>query len=262
MGKHHGDHGHDGGDGYAARLASLQLALVRFQQAAQASGERVVVVLEGRDGAGKDGTIKRLTEHLSTRSTRVVALPKPHDRERTQWYLQRYVEHLPAAGELVIFNRSWYNRAGVEVVMGFSTPQEQAEFLRDAPDFERMLVESGIKLAKYWLDISKDEQAKRLEARRDDPLKALKVSDLDGVAQAKWDAYTAARDLMLTRTSTAVTPWTCVRADRKKPARLAVLADLLRRVAPPEVAREVEAADPAVVFPFDAAALTDDRLAR
>ena len=261
MGKHHDDDGDDT-EGYAARLAALQLALVRFQQAAQRSGERVVVVLEGRDGAGKDGTIKRLTEHLSIRSTRVVALPKPSDRERTQWFLQRYAAHLPAAGELVIFNRSWYNRAGVEVVMGYSTAAEQAEFLRDAPDFERMLVESGIKLAKYWLDISKDEQADRLRARRDDPLKALKVSDLDGVAQSKWDDYTAARDLMLTRTSTAVAPWTCVRADRKKPARLALLADLLRRIAPPEVARDVTVADPDILFPFDAAALTDDRLAR
>ncbi len=261
MGKHHDDPA-DEADGYKARLAALQLQLVRFQQAAQASGERVVVVLEGRDGAGKDGAIKRLTEHLSIRSTRVVALPKPNDREGTQWYLQRYVDHLPAAGEIVIFNRSWYNRAGVEVVMGFSTPQQQAEFLRDAPDFERMLVESGIKLAKYWLDISKEEQAERLQARRDDPLKALKVSDLDGVAQSKWDAYTAARDLMLSRTSTAVAPWTCVRADKKKPARLAVIADLLRRVAPPAIAREVADADPAVLFPFDAAALTDGRLAR
>ena len=261
MGKHHGQE-QDEAEGYKARLAALQLQLVRFQQAAQASGERVVVVLEGRDGAGKDGTIKRLTEHLSIRSTRVVALPKPNDREQTQWYLQRYVAHLPAAGEIVIFNRSWYNRAGVEVVMGFSTPPQQAEFLRDAPDFERMLVESGIKLAKYWLDISKDEQAERLQARRDDPLKTLKVSDLDGVAQSKWDAYTAARDLMLTRTSTAVAPWTCVRADRKKPARLAVIADLLRRVAPPEVAQDVPAADPTVLFPFEADALKDGRLAR
>ena len=249
-------------DSYEAELARLQTAMVRFQIAAQASGERVVLVLEGRDGAGKDGTIRRIVEHLSVRSTRVVALPKPSDRERTQWFLQRYAEHLPAAGELVIFNRSWYNRAGVEVVMGFSTEAEQAEFLRDAPDFERMLVESGIRIAKYWLDISKDEQAERLEARRRDPLKALKVSPLDGVAQETWDAYTAARDLMLTRTSSAVAPWTCVRADGKKAARIAVLRDLLRRTAPPEIAAEVEAPDPKVLFPFEPAALTDGRLAR
>ena len=249
-------------DDYDAKLTALQLALVRTQAAAQESGERIVVVLEGRDGAGKDGTIARLTEHLSVRSTRVVALPKPSDRERTQWFFQRYVAHLPAAGELVIFNRSWYNRAGVEVVMGFSTAAQQAEFLRDAPEFERMLVESGIKLAKYWLDISKAEQAERLEARRNDPLKALKVSDLDGVAQKKWKAYSAARDLMLTRTSTPLAPWTCVRADHKKPARLAVMADLLLRTAPPEVARAIDPADPAVLFSFEAAALEDGRLAK
>ncbi len=242
-------------------LLALQLALVRTQVAAQKSGERVAVVLEGRDGAGKDGAIKRIVEHLSPRATRVVALPKPSDRERTQWFLQRYAAHLPAAGELVIFNRSWYNRAGVEVVMGFSTPDEQAEFLRDAPDFERMLVESGIRLAKYWLDIDKAEQAKRLQARRDDPLKALKISDLDGVAQKKWKAYSAARDLMLTRTSTPLAPWTCVRADGKKRARIALMRDLLRRVAPAEIADAVEAPDPAVLFPFDPAALTDGRLA-
>ena len=249
-------------DDYEAEVVRLQTALVRYQLAAQASGERVLVVLEGRDGAGKDGTIRRIVEHLSVRSTRVVALPKPSDRERTQWFLQRYAAHLPAAGELVIFNRSWYNRAGVEVVMGFSTPPEQAEFLRDAPDFERMLVESGIKLAKYWLDISKGEQAQRLEARRDDPLKALKISPLDAVAQEKWDGYSAARDLMLSRTSTAVAPWTCVRADKKKLARIAVMRDLLRRMAPPEIAADVAAPDPAVLFPFEPKALEDGRLAR
>ena len=170
---------------YQEELEALQLALVRTQMAMAGSSERVVIVLEGRDGAGKDGTIKCITEHLSVRATRVVALPKPSDRERTQWYFQRYATHLPAAGEIVIFNRSWYNRAGVEVVMGFSTATEQEAFLRDAPDFERMLVESGIKLVKIWLDISKKEQEKRLEARRTDPLKALKVSDMDKVAQAK-----------------------------------------------------------------------------
>ncbi len=249
-------------DDYEARLAALQLALVNTQIAAQTSAERVVVVLEGRDTAGKDGAIRVLVEHLAVRATRVVALPKPSDREKTQWWFQRYVDHLPAAGELVIFNRSWYNRAGVEVVMGFSTPTEQAAFLRDAPEFERMLVESGIKIAKYWLDISKAEQAQRLAARRDDPLKALKVSPLDAVAQEKWDAYSAARDEMLMRTSTPLAPWTCVRADHKKRARLALMADLLHRVAPEPVAAGMERPDPAVVFPFEAAALTDGRLAR
>ena len=252
-------HDHDGK--HADDLAALQLALVRTQAAAQASGERIVLVMEGRDGAGKDGTIKRIIEHLSPRSTRVVALPKPSDRERTQWYFQRYVAHLPAAGELVIFNRSWYNRAGVEVVMGFSTPAQQAEFLRDAPDFERMLVESGIRLVKVWLDISKDEQKKRLDARRDDPLKQLKVSDLDAVAQAKWSDYSAARDLMLARTHTPLAPWVCVRADKKPRARIAVIRHLLRQVAPADIAQDVAAPDPEVLFPFEIEATKDGGLA-
>jgi polyphosphate kinase len=245
-----------------ASLEELQLALVHTQQAAARSGERVVLVLEGRDGAGKDGAIKRITEHSSVRATRVVALPKPSDRERTQWYFQRYVTHLPAAGEFVIFNRSWYNRAGVEVVMGFSTAAEQAEFLRDAPDFERMLVESGITLVKLWLDISKDEQRDRLQARRDDPLKALKVSDMDAVAQDKWADYTAARDAMLTRTHTPLAPWHCVRADDKKAARRAIIAHLLHQTAPAEIARTVPLPDPDVLFAFEAAALHDGRLSR
>lgn len=246
---------------YADELAGLQLALVHTQQAAQRSGERTVLVLEGRDGAGKDGTIKRVVEHLSPRATRVVALPKPSDRERTQWYFQRYVPHLPAAGELVIFNRSWYNRAGVEVVMGFSTAAEQADFLRDAPDFERMLVESGIRLVKIWLDISKDEQKHRLDARRGDPLRALKVSDLDAVAQDKWAEYSAARDTMLARTSTPLAPWTCVAADHKHKARIAVLRHLLRQIAPAAIAAEVKGPDPDVLFAFETAATTDGRLA-
>ncbi len=247
---------------YRKELAALQVALVRTQQALMASGARTVIVMEGRDGAGKDGSIKRIIEHLSPRQTRVVALPKPSDRERSQWYFQRYVAHLPAAGELVIFNRSWYNRAGVETVMGFSTPTEQSEFLRDAPDFERMLVESGITLVKLWLDISKKEQAERLEARRDDPLKALKVSDLDAVAQKKWNDYSAARDTMLERTSTTIAPWVCVRANHKKPARLAIIRHLLQRIAPPEIAGDVAEPDADILFPYALTAVSDGRLAR
>ncbi|KTT74775.1 polyphosphate kinase [Sphingomonas endophytica] len=248
-------------DDYEHDLEQAQLALVEAQRAAAASGERVVIVLEGRDSAGKDGAIKRIVEHLSVRYTRVVALPKPSDRERSQWYFQRYVAHLPAAGEIVIFNRSWYNRAGVEVVMGFSTEAEQAEFLRDAPDFERMLVESGIRLIKLWLDIGKDEQAERLEARRTDPLKQLKVSDMDAVAQDRWDAYSAARDTMLVRTHTPLAPWHCVRADRKKPARIAILRHLVHRIAPATIAAEVPPANPDILFSFEADALKDGRLA-
>ncbi|WP_341209211.1 polyphosphate kinase 2 [uncultured Sphingomonas sp.] len=249
-------------DRYAHDLEEAQLALVEAQLAAVDAGERVVIVLEGRDSAGKDGAIKRIVEHLSVRFTRVVALPKPSDRERTQWYFQRYVAHLPAAGEIVIFNRSWYNRAGVEVVMGFSTGAEQAEFLRDAPDFERMLVESGIRLIKLWLDIDKDEQEERLKARRTDPLKQLKVSDMDKVAQARWDDYSAARDTMLMRTHTPIAPWYCVRADHKKPARIAILRHLVHRIAPARISQEVPVADPDVLFAFEQAALEDGRLAR
>ncbi len=247
--------------GYKDELVALQCALVRTQQVLMASGARVVLVLEGRDGAGKDGSIKRITEHLSPRNTRTVALPKPSDRERSQWYLQRYAAHLPAAGEIVIFNRSWYNRAGVEVVMGFSTSQEQAEFLRDAPEYERMLVESGITLVKLWLDISKEEQAERLDARRTDPLKTLKVSDLDAVAQKKWKAYSAARNTMLERTNTVLAPWHCVRADHKKRARLAIIRHLIQRVAPSDIARAIDPPDAEVLFLFDPAAITDGRLA-
>jgi polyphosphate kinase len=247
---------------YHEELEALQLALVRTQMAMAGSDERVVIVLEGRDGAGKDGTIKRITEHLSVRATRVVALPKPSDRERTQWYFQRYVAHLPAAGEIVIFNRSWYNRAGVEVVMGFSTAAEQEAFLRDAPDFERMLVESGIRLVKIWLDISMAEQEKRLEARRTDPLKALKVSDMDKVAQAKWTDYSAARDTMLTRTHTPLSPWHIVRADDKRDARIAIIRPILHDIAPADIADGVKAPDSDILFPFEMAALEDGRLQR
>ncbi len=247
---------------YRKQLAELQLAMVHTQQAMIKDGERVVLVLEGRDTAGKDGAIKRITEHLSIRATRVVALPKPSDREAGQWYFQRYAALLPTAGELVIFNRSWYNRAGVEVVMGFSTPKQQEEFLRDAPEFERMLVESGTKVIKVWLDITKQAQKERLDARRTDPLKALKVSDLDKVAQDKWKDYSAARDTMLMRTDTPYSPWTCVATDDKKEARIAVLRHLLRQIAPPKIARHVEAPDPAILFPFETAAIEDGRLAR
>ena len=243
-------------------LEALQLALVRTQEAMLQSGARAVLVLEGRDGAGKDGSIKRIIEHLSPRATRVVALPKPSDRERTQWYFQRYATHLPAAGEFVIFNRSWYNRAGVEKVMGFSTAAEQAEFLRDAPDFERMLVESGITLVKLWLDITKREQKQRLDERRTDPLKALKVSPLDAVAQEKWKDYSAARNEMLTRTHTLIAPWHVVKANHKKDARAAIIRHVLHRIAPADIGGDVDPPSAKILFPFDADAIGDGRLAR
>lgn len=247
---------------YAHQIETLQVALVRYQQAAIANGDKVVVAFEGRDAAGKDGTIKRITEHLSVRNTRVIALPKPSDRERTQWYFQRYAHHLPAAGEMTLFNRSWYNRAGVEPVMGYCTEQEHEAFLHDAPVFERMLIGSGVKLVKLWLDISREEQAERLKARENDPVKVLKVSALDHVAQERFDAYTEARDEMLTRTHCQEAPWVIVRADHKKRARINTMRHLLKVLAPKGIAKTVEAPDPKVVFEFETSSLTDGRLER
>lgn len=249
-------------DDYDSELVKLQIGLVRYQRAAIADGEKVLVIFEGRDAAGKDGAIKRITEHLSVRNTRAFALPKPTEREQSQWYFQRYVGYLPAAGEFTLFNRSWYNRAGVEPVMGFCTADQHEVFLRDVPGFEAMLVESGVKLVKLWMDISRGEQAQRLKARKNDPLKALKVSPLDAVAQQKWDDYTEARDQMLRRTHTAEAPWTIVRTDHKKEARLNTIRHLLKRLAPNSVAKTIDKPDPKVVFQFDTPALTDGRLER
>jgi polyphosphate kinase 2 len=243
-------------------LEQAQLGLVRWQQHCMQSGQRVLVIFEGRDAAGKDGTIKRVIEHLSVRNTRVAALPKPSDRDRSQWYFQRYVAHLPAGGETVIFNRSWYNRAGVERVMGFSSPEEQEHFLREVPNVEAMLVSSGLTIVKLWLDVSKAEQAKRLEDRHRDPLKILKSSPLDAAAQERWDAYTEARDEMLRRTDSVAAPWTCVRSDDKRAARIAVARHLVQVLAPDHIASDVSTPDPDVLFPFEISALSDGRLAR
>ncbi|MDC7693242.1 polyphosphate kinase 2 [Asticcacaulis sp. DXS10W] len=238
-------------DEYEAELARLQVALVDAQIWAQAEGKKICIVFEGRDSAGKDGAIKRITEHLSVRQTRIIALPKPSDREKSQWWFQRYAEHLPAAGEWVIFNRSWYNRAGVEKVMGFSTPQEQEIFLRDVTPFETMLDDAGIILIKLWLDISKKEQKARLDDRRADPLKRLKVSPLDAVAQEKWDAYSAARDEMLRRSHHAGGPWTCVKTDKKKDARLNTIRHILHILGCPAYSLDVPAPDADIVFGYD-----------
>jgi polyphosphate kinase 2 len=247
---------------YRQELRQLQISLVNTQKWAMANGEKALIIFEGRDGAGKDGAIKRITEHLSIRNTRTVALPKPSEHDRTQWYLQRYVSHLPAAGEITIFNRSWYNRAGVEVVMGFSTPEEQEVFLRDTPTFERMLSESGVRIVKLWLDISKAEQAKRLQARRDDPVKALKTSALDAVAQKEWKAYSKARNTMLVRTDSPWAPWTVVHTDHKKRARIAIMRHLVHTLAPSDICKTVSEPDPDTLFAFDATALEDGRLER
>jgi polyphosphate kinase 2 len=247
---------------YDHALRELQIGLVRYQAWAIKTGAKALIILEGRDGAGKDGTIARITEHLAPRNTRSISLPKPSDRERSQWYFQRYVGHLPARGDLVIFNRSWYNRAGVEPVMGYCTEREHEDFLRDVPSLERMLEEADIRLIKIWLDISKREQARRLDARRDDPLKQLKVSDLDAVAQKKWKDYSATRDQMLLRTHTAIAPWICVRANRKKTARLNVIRHLLHTLAPADITAAIDPPDPEVLFSFEPAAIDDGRLAK
>ncbi len=231
---------------YDKALEKLQIELVDTQAWAIEQGLKVLVVFEGRDTAGKDGAIKRITEYASPRQTRVVALPKPTEREAGQWYFQRYVPHLPSEGELVLLNRSWYNRAGVEPVMGFCTPQQHEAFLDDAPRFERLLTGSGIILIKLWLDISKDEQAKRLAERVEDPLKKFKVSSLDAEAQIRWDAYSAARDRMLAETHHRDAPWTVVATDDKKTARLNILRHILRRMGRPGA--KVGRPDPSVVF--------------
>jgi len=212
---------------YDDMLQQLQIEVVETQAWAIEQGLKTMIVFEGRDAAGKDGAIKRLTEFMSPRQTRVVALPKPTERETSQWYFQRYVAHLPAAGETVLFNRSWYNRAGVEPVMGFCTPMQHEHFLKDAPRFERMLTDSGIVLIKLWLDISQDEQARRLAERTADPLKRFKVSSLDAEAQKRWSDYSVARDRMLEATHSRHSPWTVIATDDKKLARLNIIRHVL-----------------------------------
>lgn len=215
---------------YRRELRELQIELTKMQRdCCVEHGRRILVALEGRDAAGKDGTIKRIVEHLSPRETRVVALGVPSDREQRSWYFERWTEHLPAAGELVLFNRSWYNRAGVEQVMSFASPNEVDAFLRHVPTFEQLLIEGGIELHKYYLDISRDEQEKRLQERTSDPLTQWKSSPIDAVALDRWSDYSAARDVMLTRTHSKHAPWTVVRADDKRQTRLAVIRDLLSR---------------------------------
>ena len=236
---------------YKRALRERQIELVKLQRHLIANGERLLVIFEGRDAAGKDGAIKRIVRHLSPRETRVVALGKPSDRENSSWYFQRWVAHLPSAQEFVLFNRSWYNRAGVERVMGFCSELDLEEFLRTVPEFERMLVRSGIKLVKYYLDISRDEQDQRLADRRDDPLKQWKVSPVDAKALDNWSAYSAARDEMLVRTHSEHTPWTIVRADRKRAARLNVIQDLLRRFDYEGKRDSLLTPSPEVIFEFD-----------
>jgi polyphosphate kinase 2 len=205
----------------------LQVELVKLQNWVKSTGQKIVIVFEGRDAAGKGGTIKRFTEHLNPRGATVVALVKPTERERTQWYLQRYVPHLPAAGEIVMFDRSWYNRAGVERVMHFSSNSEYEEFMREAPDFEHMLIRSGLYLTKFWFSVTQSEQRTRFIIRRIDPVRQWKLSPMDIESLDKWDDYTDAKEAMFHYTDTEVAPWTVVKSNDKKRARLEAIKHVL-----------------------------------
>lgn len=222
---------------YERELLRLQEQLMMLQEWVRAEGARVAVVFEGRDAAGKGSTIKRVTEYLNPRVVRIVALPAPSDRERTQWYFQRYVEHLPAAGEIVLFDRSWYNRAGVERVMGFCTPQEYRRFLHQCPIFERMLVEDGILLRKYWFSVSDAEQERRFRSRLDDPMRRWKLSAVDVESISRWEEYSRAKDEMFVHTDIPEAPWFVVESDDKRRARINMISHLLSSIPYREVER-------------------------
>jgi polyphosphate kinase len=236
------------GEDYEAEVEMLEIELVKMQAWVKETGDRIVMLFEGRDAAGKGGTIKRFTENLNPRGARVVALTKPSEGERGQWYFQRYTEQLPTAGEIVFFDRSWYNRAGVEHVMGFCSPHQYLEFMRQAPEFERMLVRSGIRLFKFWFSVSREEQLRRFLDRAHDPLKQWKLSPMDVESLGRWDAYTKAKEDMLFYTDTADAPWTVVRSDDKNRARLHAMRHVLHSI--PYDGKEAEvvhAPDPLIV---------------
>ena len=223
---------------YEKTLISLQQELVKLQEWVIKEGKKIVIIFEGRDAAGKGGTIKRVTEHLNPRHCRVVALSAPTEKEKTQWYFQRYVAHLPSAGEIVILDRSWYNRSGVEKVMGFCSDKEYINFLQTCPDFERMLISSGIQLIKYWFSVSPEEQIKRFQGRIDDPTKGWKLSPMDLESVNRWDDYSKAKDKMLEHTDTESSPWYLVESDNKKKARINCISHLLSLVEYSEVEHE------------------------
>jgi polyphosphate kinase 2 len=215
---------------YEEELRKLQVELLKFQNHVKEKGLKILMIFEGRDAAGKGGTIKRITEHLNPRGARVVALEKPSEIERSQWYFQRYVQHLPSAREIVFFDRSWYNRAMVEPVMGFCTEREHHKFLKDVPEFEKMIVEEGIKIFKFYFSVSKEEQAKRFKARETDPLKQYKLSPVDKESQRLWNEYTLAKFMMLSSTHTKEAPWTVIKSDNKKKARINCIKHILNFV--------------------------------
>lgn len=235
---------------YEDQLTALQVELTKLQSHMLDSGQRLVIVFEGRDAAGKGGAIKRYRAYLNPRNTRVVALPKPSDIEASQWYFQRYAAHLPSAGETVMFDRSWYNRAGVEPVMGFCTPEQHRNFLRETPDFERMLTDDGIVLVKFWLNIGRAMQLKRFHDRRHDLLKQWKLSPIDLKSLDKWDEYGEARDEMLGLTHTDFAPWTVVRANDKRRSRISVIGSVLKRMDYADKDKKlVDDLDPDIVMP-------------
>ena len=233
---------------YEKEKALLQVELLKAQRWIEETGQKVVMLFEGRDAAGKGGTIKRFMEHMNPRAATVVALSKPTERERTQWFFQRYIAHLPAAGEMVLFDRSWYNRAGVERVMGFCKPHEYLEFMREAPEFEKMLTRSGIKLYKYWFSVTQDEQLRRFKSREHDPLKQWKLSPVDKASLDKWDDYTEAKEAMFFYTDTADAPWTIIKSNDKKRARLNCMRHFLYSLPYPNKDKHVvHAPDPLIV---------------
>ncbi|GAA5068784.1 polyphosphate kinase 2 [Roseibacterium beibuensis] len=233
---------------YEAQKAKLQAELLKVQKWVAETGQKMVILFEGRDAAGKGGTIKRFNEHLNPREARVVALNKPTDEERGQWYFQRYIQHLPTSGEMVFYDRSWYNRAGVERVMGFCEPNEYLEFMRQTPDLERMLVRSGIRLYKYWFSVTQEEQRRRFAARETDPLKRWKLSPIDKASLDKWDDYTEAKEAMFFYTDTADAPWTVIKSDDKKRARLNCMLHFLDSLDYPDKDLHIaHAPDPLIV---------------
>ncbi|ARU57014.1 polyphosphate kinase [Oleiphilus messinensis] len=233
---------------YEKQKQDLQVELLKFQKWVKETGQRVVIIFEGRDAAGKGGTIKRFMEHLNPRGARVVALEKPTETEAGQWYYQRYIQHLPSSGEIVLFDRSWYNRAGVERVMGFCDEKQYLEFMRQTPDLERMLVRSGILLFKFWFSVSREEQFRRFQERRNDPLKQWKLSPVDLASLDKWSDYTKAKEDMFFYTDTADAPWTVIKSDDKKRARINTMRYVLSRVNYPGKITDVATApDPLLV---------------
>ncbi|WP_321777425.1 polyphosphate kinase 2 [Sulfurimonas sp.] len=246
---------------YEKELSELQVELLKFQNHVKDKGLKILMIFEGRDAAGKGGTIKRITEHLNPRGARVVALEKPSDKETSQWYFQRYAKHLPSAGEMVLFDRSWYNRSMVEPVMGFCTERQHHKFLKDAPEFEKMIVDEGIQIFKFYFSVSKDEQASRFKARETDPLKQYKLSPVDKESQRLWNEYSLAKFMMLSATHTEAAPWTIVKSDNKKKARINCIKHILNFVDYPDKisSKKIEIDKEIIVYGRDEAIAMEKR---